>query len=110
LVHNATKVVDYLSSERPFSAYRSYAVGHSDERAERLRSIGDLKKLLPQWLGFRTNSLGESPLAAAALSGKVESLKILFANHKGLMRAALQNKYVLDDELGLERLIIWLLS
>ncbi len=110
LVHNAAKVVDYLSGEKPYSAYRSYAMSHNDERAERLRSIDNLKELLPQWLGFRTNSFGESPLTAAALSGKVETLKILFAKHKDLMKAALHDMYVLDDELSLERLTILLLN
>ena len=108
LVLNAAKVVNYLSGERPYSAYRSYAMSHSDERAERLRSIGNLKELLPQWLGFKTNSFGESPLTAAALSGKVETLKILFAKHKDMMKAALHDKYVLDGELrlkGLTRII-----
>ena len=94
---NAEKVVDYLSSERVYSAYRSYAASHSDERAERLRSITNLKELLPQWLGFRTNSLGESPLSAAALSGKLGPLKNLFAKHKDMMKAALHDKYVLND-------------
>jgi hypothetical protein len=94
---NAEKVVNYLASERVYSAYRSYAVSHSDERAERLRSITNLKELLPQWLGFRTNSLGESPLTAAVLSGKVGLLKVLFAKHKDMTKAALHDKYVFDD-------------
>ena len=99
---NAEKVVDYLASERIYSAYRSYAASHSDERAERLRSITNLKELLPQWLGFRTNSLGESPLTAAVLSGKVGPLQILFAKHKDMMKAALHDKYVFNNvfELG----------
>jgi hypothetical protein len=79
LVSVRKKVIDYLASEKTYSAYRSYAMTHSDERAERLRSIGNLKELLPEWLGFRTNSFGESALTAAVLSGKVESLKILFS-------------------------------
>ena len=90
----AEKVIDYLASERSYLAYRSYAMSHSDERAERLRSIGNLKELLPQWLGFRTNSFGESALTAAVLSGKVEPLKILFAKHKDTMKAVLHDKYV----------------
>ena len=94
---NAEKVVDYLVSERVYSAYRSYAASHSDERAERLRSITNLKELLPQWLGFRTNSLGESPLTAAVLSGKAGPLKILFAKHKDMMKVALHDKYVFND-------------
>ena len=94
---NAEKIVDYLGSERVYSAYRSYAASHSDERAERLRSTTNLKELLPQWLGFRTNSLGESPLTAAALSGKVGPLKTLFAKHKDMMKAALHDKYVLNN-------------
>ena len=94
---NAEKVMDYLASERVYSAYRSYAASHSDERAERLRSIPNLKELLPQWLGFRTNSLGESPLTAAALSGKAGLVKALFAKHKDMAKAALHDKYVFDD-------------
>ncbi|KAF8350967.1 hypothetical protein F5887DRAFT_912879 [Amanita rubescens] len=89
---NAEKFVDYLASERVYAAYRS------DERAERLRSITNLKELLPQWLGFRTNSLGESPLTAAFLSGKVGPLQILFAKHKDMMKAALHDNYVYRTE------------
>ncbi|KAF8335572.1 ankyrin repeat protein [Amanita rubescens] len=90
---NAEKVVDCLAGERAYAAYRSYAASHNDERAERLRSVTNLKELLPQWLGFRTNSLGESPLTAAVLSGKVGPLQILFAKHKDMMKAALHDKY-----------------
>ena len=93
LIVCAEKVIDYLASDKAYSAYRSYAMTHSDERAERLRSIGNLKELIPQWLGFRTNSFGESALTAAVLSGKVEPLKILFAKHKNIMKAALHDKY-----------------
>ncbi|KAF8629466.1 hypothetical protein AX15_003428, partial [Amanita polypyramis BW_CC] len=93
LTLKAEKVVDYLSSERPYLAYRSYAMSHNDERAERLRSIDKLKDLLPEWFGFKTNSLGESPLTAAVLTGKVELVKILFAKHKYLMKVALREIY-----------------
>ena len=89
----AEKVIDYLASERPYFAYRSYAMSHSDERAERLRSIDNLKELVPQWLGFRTNFFGESALTAAVLSGKVEPVKMLFAKHKDIMKALLHDKY-----------------
>lgn len=92
LILKAEKIVDYLASERPYLAYRSYAMSRNDERAERLRSIDKLKELLPQWLGLRINSLGESPLTVAALSGKVELFKILFAKHKNLMKTALLEK------------------
>ncbi|KAK2459398.1 hypothetical protein APHAL10511_008585 [Amanita phalloides] len=93
LVLGSEKIVDYLGTDKPYDAYRSYAMGHSDERAERLRSIEKLKELLPQWLGFRTNSLGESPLTVAVLSGEVDMLKILFAKHKSMMKSALHDKY-----------------
>ncbi|KAM6501508.1 ankyrin repeat protein [Amanita muscaria] len=93
LVGRAERIVDYLSSKRPYTAYRAYAVSRSDERAERLRKVNNLKELLPQWLGFRANTLGESPLTAAVLSGNMEIVKVLFAKHKQSTKAALHEKW-----------------
>ncbi|KIL59500.1 hypothetical protein M378DRAFT_200085 [Amanita muscaria Koide BX008] len=93
LVGRAERIVDYLSSERPYTAYRAYAMSHSDERAERLRKVDNLKELLPQWFGFRVNTLGESPLTAAVLSGNMEIVKVLFAKHNQSMKAALHEKW-----------------
>ncbi|PFH47157.1 hypothetical protein AMATHDRAFT_68340 [Amanita thiersii Skay4041] len=93
LRQGAQKIVDYVSGERPYAAYRSYAMSHHDERAERLRRIDNLKELLPLWHGWRVNSLGESPLTAAVLNGKVDMVKILFVKRKQLMIQALQERY-----------------
>ena len=95
---NAKNTIDYLTGEKVYDAYRSYAISHSGERAELLRKFDNLKELLPQWLGIRTNSFGESPLTAAVLSGKAELVKNLFSKHKNMMKAALHNKYVVTDE------------
>lgn len=102
LCQNAKNIAEYLTSEKVYDAYHSYAISHSGERAERLRGVDNLKERLPQWLGFRTNSFGESPLTAAVLSGKAELVKNLFARKKETMKATLHDKYVVMDgrELG----------
>jgi hypothetical protein len=101
LAQNAKNIVDYLTSDKVYDAYHSYAISHSGERAERLRRVDNLKECLPKWLGFRTNSFGESPFTAAVLSGKAEAVKDFFAKKKEMMTAALHDKYVVIDGRGL---------
>lgn len=97
LCQNAKNIVDYLTSEKVYDAYHSYAISHSGERAEWLRRVVNLKERLPEWLGFRTNSFGESPFTAAVLSGKAEMVNHLFDKKKEIMKAALHDKYVVID-------------
>ena len=92
LAAGSDNVVDYLGTEKPHAAYRTYSMCHNDEGAERLRTISKLEDLVPQWIGFKVNSLGESPLTVAVLSGKTAAVKFLFARHKQLMKVALHEK------------------
>ncbi|KAF8999457.1 hypothetical protein BDQ17DRAFT_1328336 [Cyathus striatus] len=73
--HNAKAAVEYLSSERPLAAFKFYASSRQgEERAERLRRISDPQKALPEMIGWKTNSLGESPLTAAIIGGDVDMM------------------------------------
>ncbi|KAK0448182.1 ankyrin repeat protein [Armillaria borealis] len=74
----ATKVVQYLGSRRPLEAYKFYSINHNDEKAIKIRRTPDLEKVLYEWLGWKTNALGESPLTAAVLSNKFETIKAMF--------------------------------
>ncbi|KAK0231589.1 hypothetical protein IW262DRAFT_1489758 [Armillaria fumosa] len=74
----ATKVVQYLGSRRPLEAYKFYSISHHDEKAIKIRHTPDLENVLYEWLGWKTNALGESPLTAAVLSSKFEMIKAMF--------------------------------
>ncbi|PBL01634.1 ankyrin [Armillaria gallica] len=74
----ATKVMQYLGSRRPLEAYKFYSSSHNDEKAIKIRCTPDLEKALYEWLGWKTNTLGESPLTAAVLSNKFETIKAVF--------------------------------
>ncbi|KAF8987599.1 hypothetical protein BDQ17DRAFT_1334968 [Cyathus striatus] len=108
--HNAKAAVEYLSSERPLAAFKFYASSRrGEERAERLRRIPDPQKVLPEMIGcsvavrsapkpraaaatligWKTNSLGESPLTAAILGGYVDMIKLLFSKAPTLMEQTL---------------------
>ncbi|PFH47158.1 hypothetical protein AMATHDRAFT_50508 [Amanita thiersii Skay4041] len=93
LMRGAVNIVNYLAGERPYAAYRSYAMSYNDELAERLRGIDNLKELLPLWFGWRIDPLGESPLTAAVLHGKLDTIKVLFVERKQLMTDALHVRY-----------------
>ncbi|PFH47159.1 hypothetical protein AMATHDRAFT_7033 [Amanita thiersii Skay4041] len=93
LGQGAVKIVDYLAGDRPCAAYRSYSMSHNNELAEMLRGINNLKERLPLWLGWSINSLGESPLTATVLHGKVDAIKVLFVKRKQLMMEALHKRY-----------------
>ncbi len=74
----ANAIVQYLAAERPLAAYKHYAMCHNDERALKIRRA-NLEKVLPEWLGWKVNSLGESPYAAAVLSSKLDTIKLVFS-------------------------------
>ncbi|KAF9266483.1 ankyrin [Marasmius fiardii PR-910] len=86
----ATRIVDYLKSDRPLEAYRYYAMCNGDELAISLRRTNNLEKVLSQWLGWSINSLGESPLSSAILSQKLAMVKQMFALDPKLMSSALK--------------------
>lgn len=75
----ATAVIQYLLTDRPLAAYKHYSISHNDERAIKIRRAS-LEKVLPDWLGWKVNSLGESPYAAAVLSNKLETVKAIFTS------------------------------
>ncbi|KAL0574269.1 hypothetical protein V5O48_007677 [Marasmius crinis-equi] len=89
-VLESSKIVDYLKTERPLEAYRYYAMCNSDELAISLRRTSNLDKVLPQWLGWTINSIGESPLSAAILSRKLKMVKQMFGHDPKLMSSALK--------------------
>ncbi len=91
----ATKVVQYLGSRRPLEAYKFYSSSHNDEKAINIRHTSDLEKVLYEWLGWKTNALGESPLTAAVLSNKLETIKAMFdLKSKRLAKSVIHNRWV----------------
>ena len=91
----ATKIIAYLASDKPHAAYRFYAMSHSDTKAIWLRRAPELEKVLPTLLGWKVTELGESPLAAAVLSGDLDTFKAILVNAPPqLVSSALHKKYV----------------
>ncbi|KAK0492741.1 ankyrin repeat protein [Armillaria luteobubalina] len=89
----ATKVVQYLGSRRPLEAYKFYSISHHDEKAIKIRRTPDLENVLYEWLGWKTNALGESPLTAAVLSNKFETIKAMFdLKPKRLAKSVIHNR------------------
>ncbi|KAL0063012.1 hypothetical protein AAF712_010143 [Marasmius tenuissimus] len=88
----SSAILDYLKSERPLDAYRHYSMCNSDPLAISLRRTSDLDKVLPQWLGWTINAIGESPLSAALLRANLSVVKRLFENDPKLMSMALRQE------------------
>ncbi|KAF7354601.1 Ankyrin repeat protein [Mycena sanguinolenta] len=88
----ARNILDYLQSERPLTAYKFYAASNSTETAMILRRTTDLKKVLPEWLGWSVTSLGESPLTVAIVGKKLEIVKYLFEKSPRLMASSLHER------------------
>jgi hypothetical protein len=88
----AKAVVEYLAGDRPLTAYRFYASTHSDERAIWLRRTTDLEKLLPTWLGWTLNNMGDSPLIAAIMANNLDMIKLLFQKAPQLMATTVHQK------------------
>ncbi|KAK7469254.1 hypothetical protein VKT23_003740 [Stygiomarasmius scandens] len=88
----ATNVVDYLATSRSYEAYKHYAMCNSDELAISLRRRTNLEKVLPLWLGWTTNAIGESPLSSAIKSNKLQILKKLYAKEPKLMASAMKDR------------------
>ena len=89
---NAKAVVEYLAGDRPLAAYRFYASTHSDEQAIWLRRVTDLDKLLPTWLGWTMNQMGDSPLMAAIIANDLDVIKLLFRKAPQMMAATTHQK------------------
>ncbi|TFK24224.1 ankyrin repeat protein [Coprinopsis marcescibilis] len=85
----AHKIIEYLCTDKPLAAFRHYATKYNDNRAEQLRRVSDLEKMLPKWLGWTTNGLGESPLTAAISGNSLETIKLLFAKSPQLLKSCL---------------------
>jgi hypothetical protein len=91
----ATKILDYLQTDRPLTAYKFYASSNSSETAMILRRTTDLAKVLPEWLGWSITSLGESPLTVAIASKKLDIVKYLFEKSPRLMASSLHERQVI---------------
>ncbi|KAJ7815969.1 ankyrin repeat protein [Mycena olivaceomarginata] len=88
----ATKILDYLQTDRPLTAYKFYASSNSSETAMILRRTTDLAKVLPEWLGWSITPLGESPLTVAIASKKLDRVKYLFEKSPRLMASSLHER------------------
>ena len=88
----AKAVVEYLAGNRPLTAYRFYASTHSDERAIWLRRTTDLEKLLPTWLGWTVNNIGDSPFIAGIIANDLDIIKLLFHKAPQLMATTVHQK------------------
>jgi hypothetical protein len=88
----ATKVIEYLAGPRPLAAYAYYAVTHSDNIAQYLKSVDNLEAALPDLLGWQVDELKESPLLCAVINDKLDTLKQLFALKPKLMEEALNQR------------------
>ncbi|TFK24215.1 ankyrin repeat protein [Coprinopsis marcescibilis] len=86
------KIMEYLSGAKPLAAFRYYATHYSDSRAEQLRRVADLEQVLPAWLGWSSNALGDSPLTAAVRGNNIEMIKLLFANNPRCLKLSLEQK------------------
>ncbi|KAJ6520371.1 hypothetical protein C8R45DRAFT_58736 [Mycena sanguinolenta] len=76
----ACEIVKYLAGDRPLLAYRFYSLSNSDARALGLRQVDDLKKLLPQWLGWVITPLGETPVFAGVQSKSLAVIEALVSD------------------------------
>ncbi len=83
------------SSRRPLEAYTFYSITRNDEKAIKIRRTPGLEKVLYEWLGWKTNALGESLLTAAVLSNKFETIKAMFdLKSKRLAKSVIHNRWV----------------
>ncbi|PCH39932.1 ankyrin [Wolfiporia cocos MD-104 SS10] len=85
----ALKVIEYLKGEQPLAAYQYYASTHSDSRACYIRRLPDLASVLPDWIGWTTNSLNESAMTAAVMSSELVVIKTLLSMNPDEMERAL---------------------
>ncbi|KAF9475283.1 ankyrin [Pholiota conissans] len=95
----AKDILTYLNSNRPLSAYKFYAVTHSDPKALWLRRVQNdknagniLEKKLSTWLGWLIRPLGDSPLTAAVIADDLDTIKLLSKLQPALIAEALQTK------------------
>ena len=89
----STGIVDYLAGDRPLAAYKYYASTNGDETALAIRRVPDLEKVLPLLLGWNLTDRGDSPLMAAVLGGKVETLKRLFTKQPKFLGSCLHQRF-----------------
>ena len=88
----AKAIVEYLAGDRPLTAYSFYASTHSDARAIWLRRTTDLEKVLPKWLGWTVNNIGDSPFIAAIIGNDLDVIKLLFKKAPQLMATTVHLK------------------
>lgn len=87
-------ILQYLTSEKVVAALRHYSATQSDERAKYLRGFPDFSKLVPRWLGWIPNALGESVLTAAIAGNKLDVLRYLVDLQRPYLKNALTSRYV----------------
>ncbi|TFK59821.1 ankyrin, partial [Pluteus cervinus] len=88
----AKKIIEYLASDRPLTAYKFYASTHRNDIAQRLKYTQNLEKVLPEWLGWTISPLGESPLTSAIMGRNMDIIKFLFGKMPKLMGSTLHTK------------------
>ncbi|KAJ7196941.1 ankyrin repeat protein [Mycena pura] len=88
----ATSILEYLLGDRPLAAYQYYASNNSSDVARLLKRTTDLAKVLPEWLGWSMTPLGESPLTAAIVGKKLDTVKYLFTKSPRLMASFLHER------------------
>jgi hypothetical protein len=92
----ANDVLVYLHGHRPLTAYQYFASTNSNNPQSRLqKTLSQLSALLPHLLGWTINDLNESPLTAATLTNKLETLKLLFVLSPELLATALHTRYAI---------------
>jgi hypothetical protein len=85
----ATSIIEYLATDKPVASFLHYSTSSSGVRAEQLRRTPELEKVLPLWLGWTINSLGESPFTAAIVGNSLKSIKALFSAKPQFMKTTL---------------------
>ncbi|KAJ6554865.1 hypothetical protein B0H19DRAFT_1377542 [Mycena capillaripes] len=90
--HGANAILDYLLGDRPLAAYRFYSSSNKTPRAQRIKRATDFAAALPGLLGWSVTPLGESPLTAALVSKKLDTVKYLFKKTPRLMASSLHER------------------
>lgn len=88
----AKSIIEYLTSEKPLTAYKYHGINGDGDRAEWLRHSRNLETSLNEWLGWGINPVGESPLTMAVLQNQKDVLPVLFTKAGKLMDSVLHTK------------------
>ncbi|KAL0948908.1 hypothetical protein HGRIS_009017 [Hohenbuehelia grisea] len=86
----AKNIFEYLCTDKPLTAYNTFATSSSQERALKLRRVKNLETVLPEWLGWKIDSVGESPLTAAVFGKSLDIVKMIFKKSPSLASSSLK--------------------